>query len=311
MSGNGTSVVELRNGQDEVTGYMAGHIGMRDSVWASSDTPDAPVTALKEYLTAYAQTLRQEAETLGVDVNGSIFSTDVGSQVKYVGILVYASMDKTYSGTWQTQTGFVTLDAGGVVVMTLHVMAYLQVCFAWEQAILAQIEAATTVEELQQIDLTTGRPAGQLPPPVISGIYASVGALASTSLAGSDLAVSGTAAVAKLKGASAIPTVEGGPGAGSTAMLSLTTGSTDLAGQISVVASGTMSPESDVVIASVVFSEPFDTVPFVTFSPANVAAGSVTCAPFVVATDTGFELRTSNTSGMASTTHLFNYVVVQ
>lgn len=300
----------------KVSGYAAGTKEEMDvltgCVWSSSDSKGTAVDSLKAYMINAVQTYRQNAESLGVNVNGNVFSTDVASQVKYVGILVYASMDKTYSGTWKTENkGFVTLDAGGVIVMCMFVMAYIQVCFAWEQYILAQVNAATTVEQLQAIDLVTGRPNGILPPAVIAGIQASVGALASTSLSGSSLVVSGTAQVHKLEGSSTVPTISGGPGAGSTAMVGLTTGSTDLAGQISVVASGAMSVESGAVIAIVTFSEPYSTIPFVTFSAANIAAGSVTCAPYVSATTTGFSLCVSNNTGLTATTHLFNYTVIQ
>lgn len=313
---NGFAVVELYDINGQIAGYSAGTQSetarLAGSIWQSSTSPGTALDTLRNTLVLKVQELRQSAEAIGVDVNGNVFSTDIASQVKYVGILVYASMDKTYSGTWKTvNNGFVTLDATGVIVMCMFVMAYIQVCFAWEQYVLAQINAANTVAELLAIDLVTGRPTGILPPAVISGIQTSVGALANTSLSGSSLVVSGTAQIHKLEGSSAVPTIAGGPGAGSTAMVGLTTGSTDVSGQISVVASGSMSAESGDVIATVTFSEPYTTIPFVTFSAANMAAGSATCAPYISATMTGFSLCVSNNSGLTSTTHLFNYMVIQ
>lgn len=313
---NGLSVMELLSISGNVAGYSAGTEEELNSVphfmWSESSSPGTAIGTLKQHMIGVVQEARQEAEDMGVNVNGNIFSTDVASQIKYVGIMVYASMDKTYTGSWKTvNNGFVSLDASGVVVMCMFVMAYIQVCFAWEQSVLYQIEAATTVAQLQQIDLTTGRPYGVIPPSVIAGIYASVSALATTAVAGTSLTVSGAAQVKTLKGGSSLPTVAGGPAAGSTAVLSMTTGSTDLAGQISVVSSGMTSSDPGGVIATVTFSQPYETVPFVTFSAANLAAGNVVCAPFVSVTETGFSLCAGNSAGLAATTHLFNYTVVQ
>lgn len=309
------TVATLRDVQGQVAGYAVGTAeelkNFESRVWPSNEYHDAAIDVVKAYATSWVQNARQEAEAAGVLVGENVFSTDISSQVKYVGILVYASMDKTYTGTWKTENnGFVTLDAAGVVVMCMFVMAYIQVCFAWEQYVLAQINAAVSVSEIQAIDFVSGRPTGTLPPAVIAGIQASVGALASTALSGSSLTVSGTAQVHKLKG-TVVPSITGGPGAGSAGMVGLTTGSTDLAGQISVVASGAMSAESGAAIVTVTFSEPYITIPFVTFSAANLAAGNVTCAPYVATTTTGFSLCVGNNSGLTATTHLFNYMVIQ
>lgn len=268
---------------------------------------------MKSYIVNRVQTLRQDAEERGVDVNGNVFSTDISSQVKYVGILVYASMDKNYSGTWKTvNNGFVTLDAAGVVVMCVYVMAYLQVCFAWEQYVLAQVDAATTVEQLQAIDLETGRPAGLLPGYVVTGLQATIGALGAGALQGTSLAVSGTAGAAKFKGLSGMPTIAAGPGAGDTASVSLSAGSSDSAGQISVVVSGTTDSDTGAVVASVTFDSEYDTAPFVVLTAANAAAGAIANAPYVSVSTTGFSACISNNSGLTATSsYLFNYVVVQ
>lgn len=309
MPGNGGAVFEMRNAEGVINGYVAGFsLGQEGCVY----TPDSPVNALKEFLTSIAQTLRQEAEELGVMVGENVFSTDISSQVKYVGILVYASMDKNYSGTWKTvNNGFVTLDSAGVVVMCVYVMAYIQVCFAWEQYVLAQIAAATTVEQLQAIDLDTGRPAGQLPGYVVTGLQATIGALGAGALQGTSLTVTGTATATKFKGSSGTPAISAGPGAGDTASVGLSAGSSDSSGQINVVAAGTIDADTGAIIASVTFDTEYATAPFVVVSAANAAAGAVANAPYVSSFTTGFSVCVSSNAGLTPASYLFNYVVMQ
>lgn len=316
MAGNGLVVVELMDAQGQVAGYTAGTAaeveGLAGTVWTSTDEPATALDTLKAYMVDCTQTARQTAEEKGVMVDGNVFSTDINSQVKYIGILIYAAMNRDYSGTWKTaNNGFVTLDAAGVSVMCACVMAYIQMCFGWEQYILYQISTATTVEQLQAIDLVTGRPDGQLPEYVVAGLHAAGGAFGSGALLGTSLTVSGVASATKFKGASATPDIAGGPGAGTTAVVSLTSGSTDSAGQVSVVSSGMIDATSGAVIATVTFATEYATAPFVVITGANLAAGSIENMPFVSATETGFDLCVSNNAGLSTTTHLFNYVVMQ
>lgn len=289
---------EMRNEVGAINGYVAGFALERDGCVY---TPDSPVAALKDFLTSHTQTLRQQAEEAGVLVDGNVFSTDISSQVKYVGILVYAALNRDYTGSWKTMnTGFVTLDAAGVSIMCACVMAYVQVCFGWEQYVLSQIAAATTVAELQAIDLETGRPAGQLPGYILAGLHAAGGAFGSGIVQGT-----------KFKGTSGAPTIEAGAGAGDTASVSLSAGSSDSAGQISVAASGTIDAATGAVVAAVTFHSAYATAPFVIVTAANAAAGALANAPYVAVSTTGFSLCVSNHAGLSATSHLFNYVVMQ
>lgn len=315
MPGNDLQVKTLYDVDGGVAGYVAGFAADLEALdstgWSVGQRPASALETLRDGMVGLVQQYRQEAEELGVDVNGNVFSTDISSQVKYVGILVYATMDKSYTGTWKTQNnGFVTLDAMGVVVMCVFVMAYIQVCFAWEQYVFAQIAAATTVEQLQAIDLHAGRPEGKLPGNVVSTLQATIGAMGAGALQGTSLVVSGTATANRLNGGSEMPTVSAGDGAGTTAIVSLATGSTDTAGQISIVAGGSITADSGTMIVTVAFAEAYASAPFVTISAANLAAGSVACTPFVTASTTGFTLSVSNNEGLSATTHLFNYMVV-
>jgi Domain of unknown function (DUF4376) len=316
MANNNYIVVELRDAEGHVAGYAAGTAAetavLASSVWEKTASPGSAVNTLKGVLTIKVQELRQQAEAGGVMVKGNVHMTDLNSQVKYLGILNYASLNREYTGAWSTlNNGFVTLDAAGVSIMCACVMAYIQMCYSWEQYIMDQINAATTVEQLQSINLTAGRPQGQLPPHVVSGLEAAGGAFGSGAQMGTSLTTSGVASAVKFKDGSSTPSIVGGTGAGSTATVSLAPDSNDTAGRISVAASGTIAYEPGSVIANVTFASAYSTMPFVVITGANLAAGSLGNMPFVTTSNTGFKLCVSNMAGLSrGTTYLFNYVIV-
>lgn len=300
------AVMELVDGGGNVAGYSVGTADELSLIppvmWSTTSDPGTALGALKKHMIGVVQGIRQDAEEKGVMVYGVSFTTDVASQIKYVGILVYASMDRGYTGTWKTATGdFITMNAADIVVMAMHVMAYIQVCFAWEQYVLAQIRAATTVQQLQDIDLESGVPDGELPPEVLQGVMQAAASLGSGLVQGD-----------KFRGSSGIPSIVAGSAAGTMATVGLDGESTDCAGQISVVASGDIDSNTGAVIATVTFHSAYSTPPFVVITAANSTAGAVANLPFVSVTQNGFSLCVSNGAGLgAGMPHLFNYVVVQ
>lgn len=159
-------VVPLLDDQGKVAGYAAGSDAetrkLASMRWSPNANPGSAFDALKAKMKLTLQNERAAAEQDGVMVDGNVFSTDPGSQTKYVGILVYVSQAPSYSGTWKSHNnGFVTLDAAGVTRLCHAVMAYIEACFAWERDVLALIDAAQTVDELLTIDLDSGKPIGQ------------------------------------------------------------------------------------------------------------------------------------------------------
>jgi Domain of unknown function (DUF4376) len=152
--------------EGKVAGYAAGTEAETSKLasmrWAPNAMPGTAYRALKTRMVQQLQTARALAESDGVMVDGNVWSTDAASQTKYVGILVFVSLNPAYSGSWKSHNnGFVTLDAAGVTGVCYAVMAYLEACFAWERDTLALIDAAATVEDLLAVDMYGGRPAGQ------------------------------------------------------------------------------------------------------------------------------------------------------
>ena len=315
---NNYTVTTLYDAAGAVAGYSVnppGSAPVQVTGWTASSGPGTAFTALQSVLINAVEVSRQNAEFGGVvDQNGNVFSTDTGSQVKYAAILAYVTLNPGYSGTWNTvNNGTVTLNAAGVSILCAIVLTYVQYCFEWQASVHASINAATTVAQLQAVDITTGLPEGALPSTWLSGIVASGGARGSGGLTATNIMSSGSVVALKFQGnSSSPPTLVGGTGAGTAGNVGLTTGSSDCAGQINVSAAGTVTGTTATVIATLTFGTAYTTMPFVSLTAANMAAGNLTNLPYIETTTTGFQLSVSNNCALTSgSTFAFNYHVVQ
>ena len=90
---------------------------------------------------------RWHAETSGV----SGFRTDRESQAMITGAALKAMQDETYTCRWKTDAGFVELTAAQILAIADAVRAHVQACFDHERALLAIIDAAETVEDLEAV----------------------------------------------------------------------------------------------------------------------------------------------------------------
>lgn len=108
-------------------------------------------------------------------------------------------------------------------------------------------------------------------------------------------------------GGGGLPAEATGAGAGAGAV-SFVAG-TDSAGQITVNAAGVPAATSAVV--TVIFSIPFATAPYITFSPANAnaAALSGTAAVYVTSSSISFAINSGTAALVTGTTYAWNYQV--
>ena len=103
--------------------------------------------------------LRWEKETGGTTFNGIPLATDAVSQTKYIGAVVGAQIDPDAVINWKMADGtFVSLNAQAITAVAMAVRAHVQACFDREAVLKAQIEAASTEDEIAAIDLNTGWP---------------------------------------------------------------------------------------------------------------------------------------------------------
>ncbi|ANI13094.1 phage tail protein [Pseudomonas citronellolis] len=91
---------------------------------------------------------RYQAETAGIEVNGTYLSTDRDSQALVTGAALQAVIDPSYTCRWKTAEGFVTLDAPSIIAMTSVMRAHVQACFDREAELLAHLEAGTFEESM-------------------------------------------------------------------------------------------------------------------------------------------------------------------
>lgn len=107
----------------------------------------------KEFLKNQAAQKRYEKEVSGFELNGINVDTDRNSQAKLTAAYVKAVNDNTVTINWKTNNGFVTLDASTIIAIGDALFDFVQGCFTEEKELIEQIDAATTADDLIQIDL--------------------------------------------------------------------------------------------------------------------------------------------------------------
>jgi len=336
-----SAVVSLVGATGKTAGYATGTAqevaAFSSMTWnpVASVIPTAvtAISTLQATMLATIKNLRSSAETSGVLLNGNVYPTDACSQAKYPAVALLSLQAPTTPVVWWTSNnGYIATTAQAILEAGSAVTAYVQSCYAWEQSLIASVQAATTAAQLAAINLTTNMPQGTLPaattaamttafPMTVTSLTAGsmtlTGAATVASLnAGSmtltnNLTCSGVAACAKYKGGSAAPALTRGNASGTTSTVTLTTGSTDSAGQISVATAGTVTTTSGTPIVTLTFSSAYTTAPFVSMTPSSVNAANLLHPPYVTATTTGFSVYISGTGLVTATTYTWNYMVMQ
>ncbi len=102
---------------------------------------------LKERKAQELAEARWRAETGGVDG----IRTDRESQALVTGAALKAMQDETYSCRWKTEAGFTELTAPQILAIADAVRTHVQACFDREAELLALVEAAETVEEVEAV----------------------------------------------------------------------------------------------------------------------------------------------------------------
>lgn len=134
------------------------------------------------------------------------------------------------------------------------------------------------------------------------------GALSTTNTPGSSTILTTISAQHHLGGGTA-PSIAAGAGGDATATVTLTGGSNDTDGQISVVAAGV--PGASAVICTVTFGTTYTTQPFAVIYPSNATASLLTgaSAAFVNTSATTLTLNVGTVPLVAGSTYTWQYVV--
>jgi|DEB19_MinimDraft_3_1074340.scaffolds.fasta_scaffold02392_10 hypothetical protein len=113
---------------------------------------DIPLDELRASRKAYIAAKRYEAEIGGVTLNGIHIGTDREDQAMITGASVAFSSGAISSLKWKSQAGFVTLDAQTFGAVASAVATHIQDCFTTESELSADIDAATTAEDILAVD---------------------------------------------------------------------------------------------------------------------------------------------------------------
>ncbi len=113
------------------------------------------IDKLKEMKLAEIADKRWRAETSGITVAGVEIATDRESQALLMGAVLAAQNNPQYKANWKAnwkaKNGWAVLDAATILAVADAVRSHVQACFDREKDLQAQIEAATTVEELEAV----------------------------------------------------------------------------------------------------------------------------------------------------------------
>ena len=108
--------------------------------------------------------IRWNKETQGIIYANSVFDTDNQSKVNYIGALLNAQANPSYTVIWKAKEAsnnepkFITLNASDIITIVGSGMHYISECFNREANLKSQIIAANTLPELLAIDLQSGWP---------------------------------------------------------------------------------------------------------------------------------------------------------
>lgn len=96
---------------------------------------------------------RWDKETAGIDVDGQIIQTTREAQGQIASTYSALKDGLVASADWKADTGWVSVTLAEFEPIARAVAAHVQSCFSAEKVVSEQIDAATTVDELAQIDL--------------------------------------------------------------------------------------------------------------------------------------------------------------
>jgi len=125
---------------------------------------DNAVAIRSEAIIEKARSLRVENAQKPVSYDGSQFDADAAAQQKLTGKLTYAQAigkdnDSSWSVGWKTANdNFVQLSYTDLENVVEAVNKQIQAAYNREAEILAQVEQATTIEELNAISIESGWP---------------------------------------------------------------------------------------------------------------------------------------------------------
>ena len=112
---------------------------------------DADINVLKKGKLAELAENRWKEETGGYMYNGHEFHSDRESQDRVFQAYMASLSDPNFTVTWKTKDGWLEMTALDFITLYNEFQTFLQGLYQKEKALQEQVEAATTIEELEAI----------------------------------------------------------------------------------------------------------------------------------------------------------------
>jgi hypothetical protein len=101
--------------------------------------------------------IRWGVEVGGITVNGMAVRTDRETTSILTAARIEADNDPTFTVRWKLSSGtFVTLDAATIIALSVAVRQHIQAAFTNEETLSGLLTAATTIEQIDAVDLNAG-----------------------------------------------------------------------------------------------------------------------------------------------------------
>ena len=113
---------------------------------------DVDMNILKQGKLAELAENRWKEETGGYMYNDHKFHSDRESQNRVFQAYMASLSDPNFTATWKTKTGWLEMTASDFITLYNEFQTFLQGLYQKEKALQEQVEAATTIEELNEIE---------------------------------------------------------------------------------------------------------------------------------------------------------------
>ena len=151
---------------DEINDKILAHHTSQDEIIIPVETPPEPIS-FDDDIPVYGEvdmdTLKQgklwqladdrwREETSGFIYNGYEFHSDRESQDRFFQAYMASLSDPSFAVTWKTKDGWLEMTASDFITLYNEFQTFLQGLYQKEKSLQEQVEAATTTEELNEIE---------------------------------------------------------------------------------------------------------------------------------------------------------------
>ena len=115
------------------------------------DIENAWITVAKSIKLDELANARYEEEVSGYEYNGYTFHSDRESQSRLAFAAIQAEANSAFTQNWKTKNGYCFMTAADFVTLEAEFQSYLEDLYAKEQSLAGQVDACTTIEEVEVI----------------------------------------------------------------------------------------------------------------------------------------------------------------